>query len=38
LGRLLECHIDWCRVNADGQRGWVPKAAIWGVDAQEVIE
>lgn len=38
LARVLECQIDWCRVNADGQRGWAPKAALWGVDAQEVIE
>jgi SH3-like domain-containing protein len=38
LARLLECQIDWCRVNADGQRGWVIKTAIWGVDAGEVVE
>ncbi|MDZ7906581.1 MAG: SH3 domain-containing protein [Cypionkella sp.] len=38
LARVMECHIDWCRINADGQRGWGPKSALWGVDAQEVID
>ncbi len=34
--RLNECEPDWCRVAGGGQRGWVPKASIWGVDPQEV--
>lgn len=38
LARLLECHIDWCRVNADGQRGWAQKSAMWGVDPMEVVQ
>jgi SH3-like domain-containing protein len=38
LARLLECRIDWCRVNADGQRGWAPKAALWGVGVDEVVQ
>jgi SH3-like domain-containing protein len=38
LARLLECNIDWCRVNADGQRGWAPKSVMWGVDPFEEIE
>jgi SH3-like domain-containing protein len=38
LARLLECSTDWCRVNADGQRGWAPKTALWGVDAAEVVD
>lgn len=38
LARLLECSTDWCRVNADGQRGWAPKIALWGVDPTEVVE
>lgn len=37
LARLLECHIDWCRVAADGERGWAPKSVMWGVDPQEVV-
>ncbi|MTD98678.1 hypothetical protein GIY56_00055 [Paracoccus sp. YIM 132242] len=34
--RLGECEPDWCRISGGGQRGWVPKTAIWGVDADEV--
>ncbi len=33
--RLGECNPEWCRVSGGGQRGWVPKAAIWGVDPGE---
>lgn len=38
VGRLLECDPDWCRVSVDGTKGWTRKAALWGVDAAEVVE
>ena len=34
--RLGECNRDWCRISGGGQRGWVPKTAIWGVDPEEI--
>lgn len=34
--RLGECNRDWCRISGGGQRGWVPKSAIWGVDPDEI--
>lgn len=34
--RLGECNPGWCRVSGGGQRGWVPKSAIWGVDQDEL--
>lgn len=34
--RLHECIPDWCRVSGAGQKGWVPKTAIWGVDPAEI--
>ena len=34
--RLHECRIDWCRVSGGGEKGWVPKSAIWGVDPDEI--
>nr|WP_111298583.1 SH3 domain-containing protein [Paracoccus saliphilus] len=34
--RLNECEPEWCRVSGGGQRGWVPKPSIWGVDAKEI--
>ena len=38
IGRLLECNADWCRVNTDGEKGWILKSALWGVDANELID
>jgi SH3-like domain-containing protein len=38
IARVLECEPDWCRISADGQRGWVLKSALWGVEPGEVIE
>lgn len=38
VARLLECSADWCRIMADGTRGWVRKRSIWGVDPGEIIE
>ena len=34
--RLHECNPEWCRVSGAGEKGWVPKTAIWGVDAAEI--
>lgn len=34
--RLGECNRDWCRIAGGGERGWVPKSAIWGVDPDEI--
>jgi SH3-like domain-containing protein len=38
IGRLIECLPDWCRVNVQGEKGWVQKTALWGVEAGEIIE
>lgn len=38
IGKLLECNKDWCRVNANGEKGWILKSALWGVGADEIIE
>lgn len=38
IARLLECNADWCRIAVDGQRGWVRKPAIWGVEPGEIID
>lgn len=36
--RLEDCSIDWCRISASGERGWVLKTDIWGVDKDEIRE
>ena len=38
VGWIQECEPDWCRLSVDGEKGWVKKAQLWGVDAGEVIE
>lgn len=38
IARLGACEPDWCRISAGGQKGWVPKTALWGVDADELRE
>lgn len=38
IGRILECNPDWCRLSVEGEKGWVSKAALWGVEPGEVIE
>ncbi len=38
VARLGKCGLDWCRVSAGGYRGWVRKAALWGVEPEEIRE
>ena len=38
VGKLVECDPAWCRVAIDGYKGWVLKTALWGVDADEVVQ
>ena len=38
IGRLLECDPDWCRISVEGEKGWIRKSALWGVDPGEVVE
>jgi SH3-like domain-containing protein len=38
VARLLECSAEWCRLSADGTRGWVRKRSLWGVEPGEIIE
>jgi SH3-like domain-containing protein len=38
LAKIMTCSVDWCRVKADGEKGWALKADFWGVDPDEVIE
>jgi SH3-like domain-containing protein len=36
IGKLLQCVPDWCRVAVEGEKGWVRKSALWGVDPAEI--
>jgi len=36
VARLGECDPEWCRLTADGHRGWAKKSVLWGVKADEL--
>ena len=38
IGKLLQCQPDWCRIGVEGEKGWVRKTALWGVDPSEVLD
>lgn len=38
IARLGECTPDWCRLTAQGHRGWARKSDLWGVGADELRE
>lgn len=35
IAALRACERFWCRIEAGGREGWVPKAAIWGAGPEE---
>ena len=38
VARLGSCTPDWCRIRAQGSRGWIRKAHLWGVNPEEIRE
>ncbi|WP_237708056.1 SH3 domain-containing protein, partial [Oceanicola sp. S124] len=36
IADLDKCDPEWCRLEVNGYRGWAPKSALWGVDADEI--
>ena len=38
VGRLEGCQHAWCRIGAGGTSGWVPRAALWGVEPGEEFD
>jgi len=38
IARLGPCGPKWCRITANGQRGWAKKETLWGVRADEIRE
>ena len=37
VAKLKSCKPQFCEIVADGQKGWIDKKRIWGVDAGEII-
>lgn len=38
VAHIMECVPDWCRLSIDGTRGWVDRAALWGLHPDEVLD
>lgn len=38
IARLDSCGLDWCRIVAGGNRGWVEKRGLWGIRPDEIRE
>jgi len=38
IARLDSCGLDWCRIVADGNKGWVEKRRLWGIQPDEIRE
>lgn len=38
VARIVECNPAWCRLSADGLRGWVDRSALWGIDPHETLD
>lgn len=38
VGRVSRCEEGWCLFDVNGKRGYIPVAAIWGVEPTETID
>jgi SH3-like domain-containing protein len=38
VAQVMECNGEWCRVEASGFRGWLPRAGTWGTKPGERIK
>jgi SH3-like domain-containing protein len=38
IGSLIECQPQWCRADAAGVRGWIPRTDFWGAYPRETLK
>ena len=38
VAQLLSCRGPWCRIEARGLKGWVPRGALWGTLPGEKVD
>jgi SH3-like domain-containing protein len=38
IGRLQECEAAWCRIDAEGYRGWLKREEFWGTYPDEKVQ
>lgn len=37
VGGLSKCNEGWCMLDVKGRRGYLPKAALWGIEPAETL-
>lgn len=35
IGEFQGCENEWCRIQVEGERGWLPKAKLWGAAPED---
>lgn len=38
VAEMLECRGEWCRLDADGFKGWLLRSEFWGVYPKEAVK
>lgn len=38
IARIDQCLVEWCRLRAEGYRGWAARASLWGLRPGELVE
>jgi len=38
IARLIECRGPWCRIEAQGIKGWIKRDEVWGVYPDETVQ
>ncbi len=38
IARIDECLPEWCRLRADGYKGWTMRDALWGLQPGELVD
>lgn len=38
VAQIVECKDQWCRLDANGFKGWLPRSEFWGVYANEAVK
>lgn len=38
IARIIECGPEWCRLNADGRKGWTGRDGLWGLYDGETVD
>ncbi|MGB0720495.1 MAG: SH3 domain-containing protein [Bdellovibrionales bacterium] len=35
---IIQCDGDWCRVDAQGYKGWLHQERLWGIYPDETVD